>query len=65
MGLIEQMLIEGNDSLLYKELAQKRGITDSVEGGINALGNMFNYNGPMLLVRGRALRSLAPKPTMF
>ncbi len=49
MGLIEQMLIEGNDALLYKELAQKRGLTDSVEGGINALGNMFNYNGPMLL----------------
>ena len=49
MGLIEQMLIEGNDALLYKELAQKRGMTDSVEGGINALGNMFNYSGPMLL----------------
>jgi zinc protease len=49
MGLIEQMLIEGNDSLLYKELAQKRGMTDTVEGGINALGNMFNYNGPMLM----------------
>jgi zinc protease len=49
MGLIEQMLIEGNDSLLYKELAQKRGLTDSVQGGINMLGNMFNYNGPMLL----------------
>src|SRR5579863_4664861 len=49
MGLIEQMLIEGNDALLYKELAQKRGMTDSVEGGINALGNMFDYKGPMLL----------------
>ena len=50
MGLIEQMLIEGNDSLLYKELAQKRGLTDSVEGGINAgLGDMFDYSGPMLL----------------
>jgi len=50
MGLIEQMLIEGNDSLLYKELVQKRGLTDSVEGGINLLGNMFDYYGPMLLV---------------
>lgn len=50
MGLIEQMLIEGNDSLLYKELAQKRGLTDSIEGGINAgLGDMFDYQGPMLL----------------
>jgi len=49
MGLLEQMLVEGDDSLLYKELAQKRGITDSVEGGINMLGNMFDYGGPMLL----------------
>ena len=49
MGLIEQMLVEGDDSLLHQELVQKRGLTDSVEGGINLLGNMFNYNGPMLL----------------
>jgi zinc protease len=49
MGLIEQMLIEGDDSLLYKELVEKRGLTDRVSGGINYLGNMFNYNGPMLL----------------
>jgi predicted Zn-dependent peptidase len=49
MGLIEQMLIEGNDSLLYKELVQKRGLTDSVGGGINLLGTMFDYGGPMLL----------------
>jgi len=49
MGLIEQMLIEGDDSLLRQELVQKRGLTDSVEGGINLLGNMFDYNGPMLL----------------
>jgi len=49
MGLLEQMLIEGDDSLLRQELVQKRGLTDSVEGGINMLGNMFNYKGPMLL----------------
>jgi len=49
MGLIEQMLIEGDDSLLRQELVQKRGLTDSVEGGINLLGNMFDYNGPMTL----------------
>src|SRR5215469_3429818 len=49
MGLLEQMLIEGDDALLRQELVQKRGLTDSVEGGINMLGNMFNYNGPMLL----------------
>ena len=50
MGLIEQMLIEGNDSLLYQELVQKRGLTDSINGGINLLGNMFDYKGPMLLI---------------
>jgi zinc protease len=49
MGLIEQMLIEGDDSLLRQELVQKRGLTDSVEGGINLLGNMFDYSGPMIL----------------
>jgi predicted Zn-dependent peptidase len=49
MGLLEQMLIEGDDSLLRQELVQKRGLTDSIEGGINMLGNMFNYTGPMLL----------------
>jgi zinc protease len=49
MGLIEQMLIEGDDSLMRKELVLKRGLTDSVDGGINMLGNMFNYQGPMLL----------------
>jgi predicted Zn-dependent peptidase len=49
MGLIEQILIEGDDSALRQELVQKRGLTDSVEGGINLLGNMFDYNGPMIL----------------
>jgi zinc protease len=50
MGLIEQMLIEGDDSLLRKELVLKRGLTDSIDGGINSLlGNMFDYQGPMLL----------------
>ena len=62
MGLIEQMLIEGDDSLLRQELVQKRGLTDSVEGGINLLGNMFNYKGPMLLAADRALTTRPPKP---
>ncbi len=49
MGLLEQMLVEGDDALLRKELVTKRGLTDHVEGGINLLGNMFDYGGPMLL----------------
>jgi zinc protease len=50
MGLIEQVLLQGRDSRLYQELVQRRGFTDNVSGGINVgLGNMFNYDGPMLV----------------
>ena len=48
MGLIMQMLIQGDDAMLRQELVKKRGLTGSVDGGINLLGNMFNYKGPML-----------------
>ncbi|EJF08379.1 pitrilysin family protein [Pontibacter sp. BAB1700] len=49
MGLLDQILLQGNDSRLYQALVQERGYASSVDGGINAfLGNMFNYNGPML-----------------
>jgi predicted Zn-dependent peptidase len=48
MGLLDQILLQGDDSLLRLELVNKRGYTDNVSGGINLLGNMFNYTGPML-----------------
>jgi predicted Zn-dependent peptidase len=48
MGLLDQILLQGDDSLLRQELVKKRALTGTVEGGINLLGNMFNYNGPML-----------------
>ena len=49
MGLLDQMLLQGDDSLLYRELVKKRGFTGDVSGGINSeLGNMFDYDGPML-----------------
>jgi predicted Zn-dependent peptidase len=48
MGLLDQILIEGDDSLLHEQLVQKKGMTGNVEGGINLLGNMFNYDGSML-----------------
>jgi zinc protease len=48
MGLLDQILVQGNDSLLYQELVQNRGLTAKVEGGINYLGNMYDYEGPML-----------------
>ncbi len=50
MGLLDQILIEGDDSLEHQQLVQKEGLTDSVEGGINYLGNMFNYKGPMVFM---------------
>jgi len=48
MGLLDQLLVTGDDSLLYQELVKKRGCTGEVSGGINELGNMFDYYGPML-----------------
>ncbi|HWL38657.1 MAG TPA: pitrilysin family protein [Gemmatimonadaceae bacterium] len=48
MGLIDQILLQGNDSRLRQALVQGAGLTGSVTGGINLLGNMFNYSGPML-----------------
>jgi predicted Zn-dependent peptidase len=49
MGLLDQILLQGNDSLLHQALVQHKGLTGSVSGGINpGLGNMFNYDGPML-----------------
>jgi zinc protease len=50
MALIDEMLIEGDDSLLHQELVQKRGITGNVSGGINLLGNPWDYKGPMLFI---------------
>jgi predicted Zn-dependent peptidase len=50
MELIDEMLIEGDDSLLHQELVQKRGITGNVGGGINLLGNPWDYKGPMLFI---------------
>ncbi|MEI9851802.1 MAG: pitrilysin family protein [Sphingomonas sp.] len=49
MGLIDQLLVQGDDSRLYRRLVQETGIAGEIDGGINwGLGNMFDYNGPML-----------------
>jgi predicted Zn-dependent peptidase len=49
MGLLDQILAQGEDSLLHQELVKQRGYTGGVLAGINiGLGNMFNYYGPML-----------------
>jgi zinc protease len=49
MGLIDQLLLQGDDSRLQRTLVREKAITGDLSGGINAdLGNMYNYNGPML-----------------
>ncbi len=48
MALIDQVLASGNDSWLYQDLVQTRGLTGGVDSSMNALGNMFNINGPTL-----------------
>lgn len=48
MGLLNQILVQGDNSLLTQKLVKDKGYTSYVSGGINYLGNMFNYNGPML-----------------
>jgi len=51
MGLIDQMLGQGQDSKLYERLVQQKGYANNIAAGINiGLGNMFDYNGPMLWV---------------
>jgi predicted Zn-dependent peptidase len=48
MGLLDQILVQGDNSLLVQKLENEKGFTSDVSGGINYLGNMFNYKGPML-----------------
>jgi zinc protease len=46
--LLDSILLQGEDSLLTQEIVKKRGYASGVSGGINLLGNAFNYSGPML-----------------
>lgn len=51
MGVIDQILAQGDDSRFRDALVKKRGYAVGVSSGINfGLGNMYNYNGPMLWV---------------
>jgi predicted Zn-dependent peptidase len=53
MGLLDQILGQGQDSRLYGELVRKRNLAGGLQAGINiGLGNQFNYNGPMLWTVG-------------
>jgi len=48
LGLIDMILASGKDSALYQDLVQKQGLTGDVSSSINALGNMFDINGPTI-----------------
>jgi predicted Zn-dependent peptidase len=46
--LLDQLIVQGRDSALYQKLVQEKGLTGDVSGGLNLLGNPWNYQGPML-----------------
>lgn len=49
MGLIDQILLQGDDSRLHRALSNDRSITGDLGGGVNGyLGNMYSYKGPSL-----------------
>ena len=48
LGLLDQVLLQGDDALLRRELVHERGLTDELHGGMNLLGNMYNGRTPML-----------------
>jgi predicted Zn-dependent peptidase len=51
MGLLDQILLQGEDSMLYQELVKQHGYAGGLGGGVNpGLGNLYNYGGPMLWV---------------
>jgi predicted Zn-dependent peptidase len=52
MGLIVQIVALGQDSRLYQKLVRETGIASNMQAGINMLGNMYNYRGPMLWTVG-------------
>ncbi len=48
MGVIKHVLAEGRDSMLHASLVLEHGYTAEVASAINELGNLYNYQGPML-----------------
>ena len=48
--LLHEILLDGHDSALFQNLVQNKKLTGELEGGINLLGNQFDYAGPMLWI---------------
>jgi zinc protease len=49
-ALIDELLLAGRDSALFQKLVQDDKLTGDISGGVNLLGNQFNYAGPMLWI---------------
>ncbi len=49
MAMIDLILLQGQDSRLHQKFVQEKGYGGGVSGGVNwPLGNIYNYNGPIL-----------------
>ena len=48
LGVLHQLLGQGDDALLHRELVHRRGYGSSVAAGMNFLGNMHNARTPLL-----------------
>jgi len=48
LGLLDDVLLQGDDSLLHQAIVKGRGFASQVEGGINFLGHMHNATTPLL-----------------
>jgi predicted Zn-dependent peptidase len=65
-GLIDQILGQGRDSKLYDALVQRTGLTSDVSAGVNwGLGNMFNYEGPILWIVSVFHDKVAPPDSLI
>ena len=65
-GVLDQILAQGRDSRLYGELVRTKGLTGSVDAGINyGLGSMYDYNGPMLWIASAYHDTATPADTML
>ena len=47
-SLLSAVLLDGEESRLWRRLVREKGYSDSVSGGINYGGSLFDYDGPTL-----------------
>ena len=47
-ALLNEVLLQDEDSRLWRRLVAQKGYTDSIDGGINIGDSQYTYDGPML-----------------